>query len=368
MLFSECDSQGYRICCKNCNFQYPPGNIPIDKNIAPTVFNIVVYNKDENMNNKDTSQVAKKILQHRTIIYTVDSKWFLYNEQSGIYENKNDLEIMNEMENVIEQMKSTINEEWFNWIDKVNYKENLLKELKIKCFKRLELDNDDFLLGFSNGVLDLNTNIFRKGEKKDYVTLTCGFPYDDSVDTSIASEVLSTTFLDEGERNYALNRFALCIEGYNREQTITLNYGCTASNGKSFLMERLRQALGDYAGTFPVTLLTGKMKNAGEANSTLTEFNKKRFMYCSEPEAGVKLNTNFAKMLTGDYIKARGLYNDKEKEIRPTYKMFVCCNTLPNFDAYDEGIARRIRIIEYKTRFCENPKKRTERQLKKILY
>lgn len=79
----------------------------------------------------------------------------------------------------------------------------------------------------------------------------------------------------------------------------------------------------------------------------------------------ILINTNFVKLLTGDTIKARGLYSEKDKEISPTYKIFVCCNTLPNFDVYDEGISRRIALTEYKTKFCENPKKKNERLLKK---
>ena len=53
----------------------------------------------------------------------------------------------------------------------------------------------------------------------------------------------------------------------------------------------INNLLGDYSNTFPVNMLTNKMKAAGDANSTLIEF-KKRFMYCSEPEAKAKLNTN----------------------------------------------------------------------------
>jgi len=369
-FYSECDRHGYKICCRHCNFEYPREHIPVNKDIAPTVFNLLVNIKDDNISNKDTSQVAKKMISYKNLIYTVDNKWYLYNETSGIYENKNDLEVMNEMENVVSLMlEEGYEEEWFNWVNKINYKENLIKELKVKCFKRVALDNCDFLLGFENGVYDLTSNTFRKGGVDEYVTMKCGVAFESNGGTDesegLAMEVLKGIFPDPEELQFALNRFCLCLEGYNREQMITFAYGYTASNGKSYLMERLRQALGDYSGTFPVTLLTGKMKGAGEANSSLVEFNKKRFMYCSEPEAGSKLNTNYVKLLTGDKIKARGLYSDKEKEISPTYKIFVCCNALPNFDVYDEGIARRIRLLEYRTRFCDNPKKKNERLLKK---
>lgn len=363
-LYSECDKNGYKICCRNCDFEYPPGNIPVDRSLAPTVFNLLIINKDDNINNKDTSQVAQRIIQYKNLIYTIDNRWYLYNEESGIYENKIDIEVMMEMERVVEQMSQEgFEEEWFNWIHKVNYKENLLKEMKIKCFKRVELDDDDYLLGFEGGVLDLRTGEFRRGAVNEYITMRCGVPYEADMDTSLAEEVLSGIFPDEEEREYALNKFALCLEGYNREQMITFNYSHTASNGKSYIMERLRQVMGDYGGTFPVTMLTGKMKGAGETNSSLVDMNKKRFVYCSEPEAGAKLNTNFVKLLTGDRIKARGLYSERDIEISPSYKIYVCCNTLPNFDVYDEGIARRIRLIEYKTRFCEVPKKKNDRKL-----
>jgi hypothetical protein len=86
-------------------------------------------------------------------------------------------------------------------------------------------------------------------------------------------------------------------------------------------------------------------------------------MYCSEPEYGCKLNTNFVKMLTADISKARGVYSTIEIDIKPSFNIFVCCNELPNFDTYDAGIARRIRICEFKTKFTENPKKKNEKKM-----
>ena len=40
-----------------------------------------------------------------------------------------------------------------------------------------------------------------------------------------AQEILNTTFMNEEERIYAINRFSLCLEGKNREQSMTFNYG-----------------------------------------------------------------------------------------------------------------------------------------------
>ena len=365
-LYAKCDKHGYKITCCNCVFKYPKNSIPLNELLTPQIFNILI-NAQEDINNKDTSQVAEKLLTYMNLIYTDDKKWYLYNEESGIYENKSDGFVLGLIKTIANKMKENdIEEDWHNWINKVGYKENLLRELKIECLKEnIKLDDNKFLLGFPNGVVDLKTNIFRRGQINEYITMKCGFEYSKEIDTSLALKYLSDVFPDKEERDYTVNKFSLILEGYNREQMIAFSYGYTASNGKSYTMDRIRDAMGDYAGTFPVTLLTNKMKGAGEANSSLIKFNNKRFMYCSEPEANSKLNTNFVKVLTGDKITARAVYAEKEIEMYPSYKIFICCNTLPDFDTYDEGIARRISLTEYKTKFCENPKRKNERLLKK---
>lgn len=367
-LIGKCCSNGYILECKNCSFQYPDQRIEINSRNAPTIYNtLTIINKDENINNKDTLQVALRIKKESNdgLIYTEGGEWYKYNTTNGIYEKLLDIEVINEIDRIVMDMKdNSLSEEWFDWINKISYKENLIRELKAKCFKRVVFDDKRYLLGFKNGVLDLESNTFRIGKRDEYITMTCNMEYDPECDTSLAESVVSATFPHEEERKYALKRLAMSLEGFNREQTFTFNYGYNASNGKSFLMEKMSNALGDYGDSFQVNLITTKMKGAGEANTTLVGFRNKRFMYCSEPESGCKLNTNFMKTLTGDVIKARGLYVNKEETIKPTYKIFVCCNTLPNFDTYDEGIARRVRLIDFKVKFVDEPKKTNEVQLK----
>ena len=347
---------------KSC---FSHGTQIVSDNISKQIYNFLVLNKSDDINNKDTMQIALKILETKTLIFK-DKKFYLYNNISGIYEPKDDLQIIKEIKHTVDYLVSEGQYfGWFEWINKINYKENLIKELRAECFIEHDIDSNPFLLGFPNGVLDLQTNEFRKGRPDEYITMKCGVDYDINIDTSLAYDVLEGMFQDVNERDFILNKLALCLEGFNREQALTFNYGFTASNGKSFLMERFRAIMGDYGGSFPVTLLTNKMKGAGETNSSLVEFSNKRFLYCSEPENGSKLNSNMIKQLTGDIIKTRGLYNDKDKEIQPTFKLFVCCNNLPNFDSYDEGISRRIFITEYKTKFCINPLKKNERLLKR---
>ncbi len=362
-LYTSVLNKGFLIECNNCGFKYPETPIEITRMLAPTIYNSLIINVNEDINNKDTTPVVKLIKEkfENRIIHN-NGIWYLYNNSNGIYEKKAEELIREEIDELVINMKENDenNEEWFKWMQKFGYKDIIFKEFRIKCYNEEKLDDREYLLGFENGVLDLENNIFRNGLKDEYITMKCNMKYDENYDTKLAENVLKTTFIIDEERNYALNRFSLCLEGFNNDQTMTFNYGYSASNGKSFLMERLKNSFGDYGEIFPVNFLTSKMKNAGDSNSTLINFKNKRFMFCSEPEYGCKLNINAIKTLTGDIVKARGLYEKNEIEIKPSYHMFMCCNVLPTLDAEDEGIVRRIKILEYNTRFVETPKKKGE--------
>jgi P4 family phage/plasmid primase-like protien len=365
-LYADCTKDfGYKVKCSNCDFVYPPENIAISKDSTPNIYNLILVNPGEDIKNKQTKSVAKYLLDFTKILYN-NRFWYQFNFESGIYEKKDELFIIKQFGEIIIKLNCDgQTEEWFKWMDHINYNKNLIEEFKVQCYSDKILDSNEFLLGFNNGVYDLTLGTFRKGTPEDLITMKCGIDYSADYECELTMSILQDIFPNHDELEFVICKLCLCLEGYNREQKITFNYGYTASNGKSFLMELMNYVLGDYSDVFPVTVVTGKMKGAGDTNSTLSAFKNKRFLYCSEPEAGLKINSNYIKTLTGDTIKVRGLYSISDEEIKPTYKMFMCCNALPNFDTYDEGIARRISLLEYKTRFCEEPKRKYEKQLKK---
>ncbi len=365
-LISVVNNDGLIFKCKNCSFKFPDIPNQINQNVAPTIYNMIVNIKNEDISTKATKPVAKIIMKElNNNIIINNGIWYKFNENSGIYEYQEE-ELIKLLIDSIADKKQDLecDDEWIQWMNQIGYKENLFKEIKLYSFNNEILDDKEYILGFNNGVLDLNEMKFRKGEKHEYITMKCNMNYDENIDTTIAQNILSDIFQDPKEYQYALNIFSLCLFGKNFKQKITLNYGFSASNGKSFLMERLKNAFGDYGDNFNVNLLTSKNKNAGDANTTLINFKNKRFLYCSEPETNQKLNINLIKTLTGDTIKARGLYEKQETLIKPTYNIFMCCNVLPKPDNEDNGFNRRINILEFKTKFVEKPKRKDDRLLK----
>lgn len=246
--------------------------------------------------------------------------------------------------------------------------------IRLNCLE-LEFYNENFdniidqnkdLIGFENGIFDLTTMEFRGGFPSDYVSLTTGYDYVHyPPDHRLYKElmILITQILpDLYTREFTLKSLASCLDGYNRDENFYIWSGKNASggNGKSTITELLAKALGEYAVDSPVSLVTGKKESANSPNSALFATRNKRAVIMQEPEANDQIQAGVLKSLTGgDRVSTREL-NSTQVTFKPNFKMFLCCNRLPNMSGYDGGVARRIKITEFTSKFVHDPKDYTE--------
>lgn len=150
------------------------------------------------------------------------------------------------------------------------------------------------------------------------------------------------------------NYYGFELDGNHRylmgDFTVTHN-----SNGKSKIFELLQKAIGEYYCILPVSLITQKRAASNAAQSELERTKGRRFAIMQEPGESEKLNIGLMKELTGgDRIMARGLFKEPI-EFKPQFKMVLTCNELPEVPSDDGGTWRRIRVIEFKSKFVENP-------------
>ena len=140
------------------------------------------------------------------------------------------------------------------------------------------------------------------------------------------------------------------------------------SNGKSVTVSLFEQAFGDYCCKLPIALLTQKRAASNAATSELARTKGKRFAVLQEPGEDEKLNIGLLKELSGsDRIMARQIYKEPI-EFKPQFKMILCCNTLPTVPGGgDGGVWRRLRLLEFKSKFVENPTKENEFAMDKDL-
>ena len=222
-----------------------------------------------------------------------------------------------------------------------------------------KLDANRMLIGFTNGVYDLENDEFRNGRYDDYISMDVGYAYkDDSENREEIMKVISEILPNKNVRDYLLKLFSLCLTGQTISKCFLLN-GC-GSNGKSLLVNFLKYTLGSYVCRVPIALITKKRQNSEAAMPNLTRAKKSRCIVFSEPNKKDILNAGVIKELTGcEDITVRGLYKSPE-EYRPMFKVFILCNFLPNVEEDDYGIWRRIRSIKFKSKFVDNPTKDNE--------
>lgn len=127
------------------------------------------------------------------------------------------------------------------------------------------------------------------------------------------------------------------------------------SNGKSKLVDLFQHTIGDYACIFNVSLLTQKRVGSSATNSELAIAKGKRFAILQEPEENERLNVGLMKELTGgDQIQCRSLFKEPIR-FKPMFKMILTCNHMPAIPPDDGGTWRRVRRVEYTSKFVDNP-------------
>lgn len=127
-----------------------------------------------------------------------------------------------------------------------------------------KLDTNRFLLGFDDGVFDLDIGTFRRGQPSDYISLSCGWSYSDIEKVSNdelkdLKRIIKKILPYREERNYLLNLYATCLNGHSPPIfQINTGYNNSGGNGKSFMRNLMMFALGKYGIEFSVSLITQK--------------------------------------------------------------------------------------------------------------
>jgi P4 family phage/plasmid primase-like protien len=253
-------------------------------------------------------------------------------------------------------------------LKQTGYKDSLMKECKClftdEKFEEL-LDSHPHLIGFENGVYDLRMHEFRDGLPDDYISFTTGrhyMPYDAS--TSEATEIeafFASVFTNEEVRKFMKDVLACILDGGIRQEKFYIFTG-SGSNGKSKILELVQKAIGDYFCILPIALLTQKRVASNSAQSELERTKGRRIAVMQEPGENERLNIGLMKELSGgDRIMCRGLFKEPI-EFKPQFKMIMTCNELPEVPSDDGGTWRRIRVVEYTSKFVETPSKTNKKE------
>ena len=208
-----------------------------------------------------------------------------------------------------------------------------------------ELDNNNYLLGVANGVINLQTGALREPRREDLITKRALVDYEPD-----AHAPLFLAFLDRiMGGNQALIGFIHRAVGYSLtgltdEQCLFFLHG-SGQNGKSTLLTAIKELLGDYAMQCPAETLM--VKQGGGIPNDIARLRGARMVATSETEDGRRFAETMIKQLTGqDTIAARFLFAEYFEFI-PNFKIWLAANHKPVIRGDDYAIWRRIRLIPF---------------------
>ena len=253
-------------------------------------------------------------------------------------------------------------------LKKTTDKNNILREAMEIFFDKdfiKNMDANPYLICFTNGVIDFKTKVFRDGYPQDYITKCTGNAYISSDNTKI-NEYMNeiTTFMTQLFPSptlckYMWDHLASCLIGIKKEHAFNIYCG-SGSNGKSILTDLMSQALGEYKGTVPITLVTEKRIGTGGTSSEVIQLKGIRYAVMQEPSKDAVINEGIMKELTGgDPIQARALYSDSEIFI-PQFSLVVCTNTLFEIKSNDDGTWRRMKLVDFVSKFISPGENHTD--------
>ncbi len=216
-------------------------------------------------------------------------------------------------------------------------------------------DADPWVLNCANGILDLRTGELGEHDPLVYCTYITRAAYQKGAKSELWTRCLAQWQPIEAKRSYLQRHAGYDLTGSTREQTAVFHFG-DGSNGKTIYTGTQEWIMGDYAARVPMAVLVDDKPRGGQASPDVARLAGRRLVIASEITSARGLNESIIKDLTGgDTLTARFL-NANPFEFRPSFKLVFFGNHKPQIRNQDDGIWRRLPLVEWATKIEEGQK------------
>ena len=206
-------------------------------------------------------------------------------------------------------------------------------------------DQDIWLLGTPDGIVDLRTGTLRAARPEDHVTKSTAVSPGQSCPQWLA--FLHRATGGDVEMQSYLQRFCgYALTGSTKEQSLQFAYG-PGGSGKGTLMHAVSKILKDYHRTTAIATLTAS-GSFDRHPTEIADLKGARLVTCSETERNREWAESRIKQLTGgDEISARYMGKDFFN-FEPTFKLLISGNYKPAMRP-DTAMQRRFQLIPFET-------------------
>lgn len=209
-----------------------------------------------------------------------------------------------------------------------------------------DFDRSPWLLNCANGTLDLRTGEIFTPRPADYLTKHIAVQWD--ADAVCPKWQAFMELIFQGDRDlidFVWRALGYSLTGDKSEQVFFVAYG-EGANGKSTMLEVMRQILGSYAQTAATGIFSDYLKGGSHTDS-LAALNGARLVIASETGESARLDEALIKSLTGERSMLVARKYEKFWEMQLTGKIWLLTNHRPEIRGMDDGIWRRVIQIPF---------------------
>jgi len=221
-----------------------------------------------------------------------------------------------------------------------------------------EIDSCPWLLACENGVIDLETGEIQDGRPNDYLLKSSPVAWE-GIDAprKLWEKTLLDIFAGDQEVvDFVQRLFGASIVGKRTEDIMTVFSG-RGRNGKSLIVDKVSQVLGDLAGPIPAEMLLdqGKYKSASGPSPDIMALRGLRIAFASETDEHRKFSSARVKWLTGgDELTGRNPHDKYPTTFKPTHTLILLTNHRPHAPSDDFAFWRRMVLIPFTISFSND--------------
>ncbi len=229
-----------------------------------------------------------------------------------------------------------------------------------------EWDKNPWLLGCTNGVIDLKEGVFREGRSEDYLKTAAPVQWN-GFEERAPTWIKFLLQIFDGDISlvkYFQRLLGYSLTGLCQENIFPILWG-KGRNAKSTLIEVMNHILGKHAGPIQVSMLLrqGTTRSSSAPSPDIMTLRGKRLVWASESDKGKHLDIGKIKWLSGDdTLIGRPPFGKREVSFNPTFTMFLITNHKPSIPPDDFAMWQRVQIIPFTISFVEEPKEKNERR------
>ena len=241
--------------------------------------------------------------------------------------------------------------------------QKILSTRSLAC-RGITFDDDQWLLGCDDCVIDLRIGVARAPKREDMVSITTGYSFLDSDnDPAPIHALMEKVYPVQEERDFIQAFAGYCLTGSCSEKLMLC---CTdrrgGSNGKTTLKTVMRRALGQdrYATEGKKELLyhSNNVRDVNAHDAGKLEFEYKRCAIFDEMTSKRALDNAVIKELTsGDaHPSVRAAFGATTRSMTWTAKFVLIFNEgeAPQMRAEDDALMARMVVVQHRAKFCKD--------------